>query len=161
MWAMAALGAVSSIMGTRAANKNALRQQLQIVGDLKSANVQFQDLMEESKRQVGVSLTKNEIKSMRDMAKHVAQRADYNTAGASAVYAYSNFIQQKAYTKGTLAAAGEAQLRDYGKQSQAKLAQGRSGINRAQARKKSGLEATLDAITAGAQGYAMEKSWTS
>jgi len=159
MWAMAALGAVSSIIGTRAANKNALRQQLQIVGDTKSSYINLQNLMEESKQTVGVSLTKNEVKNAREMAKHVSKKATTNTAGASALYAYSNFIQQKAFTEGTMVSKGEAQLRDYGKQAEAKFNQARSGINQAQARKKSGLEATLDAVMAGAQGYSIGQSW--
>ena len=154
---MAALGVASSIMGTRAANKNALQQQLQIVGDTKAAYVNLQNLMEESKQTVGIALTKNEVKAAREAAKSIAQRENYNVAGSSALYAYGNFIQQKAFTAGTIESKGEAQLRDYGKQAEAKFNQARSGINRAQARKKSGLEATLDAVIAGAQGYSLGK----
>lgn len=156
---MAAMGAISSIMGTRAANKNALRQQLQIVGDTKSSYINLQNLMGESKQTVGVSLTKNEIKSAREMAKHVSKRATSNTAGASALYAYTNFIQQKAFTEGTMVSKGEGALRDYGKQAEAKFNQARSGINQAQSKKKSALEGALDAVMAGAQGYSIGQSW--
>lgn len=155
---MAVAAAASSILGTRSANKNALRQQLQIVGDTKASYINLQNLMGESKQTVGLSLTKNEIKSAREMASSIAKRENFNTAGASALYAYSNFIQQKAFTEGTMVGKGEAALRDYGKQAEAKFNQARSGINQQQARKKSGLEATLDAVMAGAQGYSIGQS---
>ncbi len=152
--AFAALGVLSSIAGTRAANKNALAQQLQIVGDTKSSYVNLKNLGLESKQTVGLALTKNELKSAKEAAKSISKRENFNVAGSSALYAYTNFIQQKAFTEGTMISKGEATLRDYGKQAEAKFNQARSGINQAQARKKSALEGTLDAVMAGASGYA-------
>lgn len=155
---MAALAAAGSLMGSAKANKNAYMQQLQIAGDLKSSYVNLQDSMESSKQQVGIALTKNEIKSAREMATHLAARADKKTAGASAVYSYANFIQQKAYTTGTIVEKGEEQLRDYGKQAQAKYNQAVSGINAEEGKKKGAFEMILDATMAGAQGYSLGKS---
>lgn len=157
MWQLAAVAAAGSLFGSHKQNKNAYAQQLQIVGDTKAAYKNLENLGEESKQTVGFALTKNEIKNAREMAKHVAQKADSNTAGASALYAYSNFIQQKAYTKGTVTAKGEGVLRDYGKQAEAKLARATSGINEAEANKKGAFEMILDATMAGASGYAMGK----
>jgi hypothetical protein len=158
MWQLAALAAVGSIMGTRKANKNAYQQQLQIVGDTKASYINLKNLEGDSKRTVGLALTKNELKSAKEMAKSISKRANANVAGSSALYAYTNFIQQKAFTEGTMISKGESALRDYGKQAEAKFNQARSGINQAEARKKSALEGTLDAVMAGAQGYNIQNT---
>jgi len=143
---------LSSIMSTRNQNKNAYRQQLQIVGDTKSTYVNLKDSMKGSKQTVGLALTKNEMVSLRNEAKYVAKRANSNTAGASALYAYTNFMQQKMFTKGTIVAKGEAVIQEYGKSAEATYNRSRSGINQAESRKKGALEATLDAFVAFGQG---------
>lgn len=154
----AAVMGASSIMGTRSANKNALAQQLQIVGDTKASYVNLGNQGKESKEVVGIALTKIERSSMKQQAQRIAQTANFKTAGASALYAYTNILQQKAFTEGTIISKGEATLRDYGKQAEAKFNQARSGINQAQAKKKSALEGTLDAVAAGFSGASMGKS---
>jgi hypothetical protein len=155
---MAAVGAASSIAGTRAGNKNALAQQLQINADTKASYINLGNQGKESKEVVGIALTKLERSSMKQQAQRISQTATSHTAGASALYAYTNIIQQKAFTEGTVVDKGEATLRDFGKQAEAKFNQARSGINQAQAKKKGALEASLDAFTAGASGYAAGKS---
>jgi NOL1/NOP2/fmu family ribosome biogenesis protein len=152
MSAMAAIMVLSSILGTRKQNKNAYRQQLQIVGDTKSTYANLVDSMESSKQVVGLALTKNEMVNLKKEAAFVAKRAKSNTAGASAMYAYNNFTMQKMFTKGTIVAKGAAAMQDYGKSAEATYNRARSGINQAEAKKKGALEATLDAVMAGGSG---------
>ena len=155
---MAGLMMLSSIMGTRKGNKNAFRQQLQIVSDTETGYTNLSNQMDQSKRVVGMALTKNETKGLRDVAKHVVNRDASNVSGNSAFYAYTNFMQQKAFTKGTLVSKGEIAMVDYGKTADAKFAQARSGINQAEAKKKGVLEGVLDAVIAGGQGYQMKET---
>ena len=151
---MAGLAVLSSIMGTRKGNKNAYRQQLQIVSDTEATYTQLQGSMEESKRTVGMALTKNEMAYLKSEANSIAKKANSNTAGASALYAYNNFAMQKMFTKGTVISKGEAAVQDYSKSAAATYNRARSGINQAEAKKKGVFEAVLDAAMAYGSGKA-------
>lgn len=149
---MAGLAVLSSIMGTRNQNKNAYQQQLQIVRDVKHTYRGLGEQMTEAKQATGIALTRNEMIAAKDLAKYTAQKATSNTAGASALYAYSNFIQQKTFTKGSIISKGEKVITEYGKSAQATYNRARSGINQAEANKKGIFEAVLDATIAYGSG---------
>jgi len=149
---MGGLMALSSIMGTRSQNKNAYRQQLQINRDAENTYRNLTEQMTEAKQATGIALTKNEMVAAKDLAKYTAQKATSNTAGASALHAYSNFIQQKTFTKGSLISKGEKVVTEYGKSAQATYNRARSGINQAEANKKGVFEAVLDATIAYGSG---------
>lgn len=160
MWqfVLGGLMAAGSLSASKKQNENAYRQQLQINGDLKTAYGNLQNSMQATNEAAGMALTKLEQKELRETATAVAKTSTRNVAGLSAMYAYANFGQQKAFTQGTIVAKTREQQRDYGKQAEAKFAQARSGWNQAEAQKKGAFEILLDAAIAGASGYATGKA---
>jgi len=156
--AMAGLAIFSSLFNTRKVNQQMYRQQLQIIGDTKSAYVGIENAQKGVAEKTGIALTQTEFKTLKDSAKNVATKASRNTAGISALYSYANFLQQKSFTKGSIIKAGEDEIFNYGEQAKAKFAAAKSGWNQAEAKKIGTFEAILLAASAGAQGYAVGKS---
>ncbi len=152
--AMAGGAVLSSLMGNKQANENLYRQQLAIVAGQKSRNVQLKNKMEETQRAGGFAKTQVEREEMRTVAKSLSMRADSNTAGSSALYAYMNFGQQTEFTKGTIQSKVDGSLREDGTVAQKYDNQAKSQINVAESKKKSGLTMIVEAAVAGASAYA-------
>lgn len=154
---MAAAAVASSIMGNAQANKNAYKNQLAINAGQKTANVNTLGEMQEQQRKTGFALTSLELSEQRVLAKQVASRADSNTAGASAAYAYVNIINQMNVKQGNVIVERDAQVRDLGKTSQRLAIGAQSNWNQEESKKKSSSAMLMEAAMAGAQAYSAGK----
>lgn len=151
---MAATAAASSIMGNAQANENAYKSQLAINAGQKSANVNTRGEMQEQQREAGIGLTALAMEEQRQLAKVVASKANSNTAGASAAYAWINTSNQFNIKEGNLLVSRDSMVRDLGKTSQKLAINAQNNWNQAESKKKSGMAMMLEAAMAGAQGYA-------
>jgi hypothetical protein len=150
---MAGLAAYGSASANATANKNAYKNQLAINAGQKTANVNTLGEMQEQQRKTGFALTSLELSEQRVLAKQVASRANSNTAGASAAYAYVNIINQMNVKQGNVIVERDAQVRDLGKTSQRLAIGAQSNWNQEESKKKSSSTMLLEAAMAGAQAY--------
>ncbi len=160
---MAAVGAYSSASANATANQNAYKNQLAINAGQKTANVNTRGEMQEQQRKAGFALTSLELSEQRVLAKQVASRANSNTAGASAAYAYVNIINQMNVKQGNVIVERDAQVRDLGKTSQRLAIGAQSNWNQEESKKKSSSAMLMEAAMAGAQAYSagsdMQDAW--
>lgn len=160
-WAYTAM-AVSAYMSADAnatSNKNAYQNQLAINAGQKTANVNTKGEMQGQQRKAGFALTSLEMSEQRALAKQVASKANSNTAGASAAYAYVNIINQMNVKAGNVIVERDAQVRDLGKTSQRLAIGAQSNWNVEESKKKSSSAMLMEAAVAGMQAYSAGKQF--
>ena len=150
---MAFVMAAQTAMQISAKNQAAESEQVAIVERQNIMNQQRASEMEDVNRKAGMELTERERTSLREQSTARVAAAESGVSGASPLRNLMDVYMQGSIDKGSIISQAEADQVQVGIASQGDFLTARGGLNAAEGKKSTGLNAALQIGMSAAAGY--------